>query len=129
MRRALPLAFTILPALAATALVGPSAATPSGTIGFSGRVIDGNASLAPGTVVTIHGDVIARSESCIEARVAAPGKPHRPRLWLCSPDHHPPGTLPGIGEPVAARARITGIRTTADGAVPYSDSFILMRVD
>lgn len=128
MRRALPLAFTILPALAATALVGPSAATPSGTIGFSGRVIDGNAALAPGTVVTIHGDVIARSESCIEARVAAPGKPRRPRLWLCSPDHQP-RELPGIGEPVAARARITGIRTTTEGAVPYSDSFILMRTD
>lgn len=129
MRRALPFAFTILPALAAAALVGPSAATPSGTIGFSGRVIDGNAPLAPGTVVTIHGDVIARSETCIEARVAAPGKPYRARLWLCSPDHHQPRELPDIGEPVAARARITGVRTTAEGAIPYSDSFILMRVD
>lgn len=129
MRRALPLAFTILPALAMAALMGPSAAMPSGIVSFSGRVVDGSASLAPGMIVTIHGDVIARSETCIEARVATSGKSHHATLWLCSPDNHPPRALPGIGQQVIARARITGIRTTADGAIPYSDSFILMRVD
>ena len=72
MRRVLPFAFVILPALTAAALVGPSAATPTGKIGFTGHVIDGNAPLAPGRIVTIHGAVIARSETCIAPARPAP---------------------------------------------------------
>lgn len=129
MRRALPFVFVILPALAAAALVGPSAATPPGRVSFSGRVIDGSAPLAPGRIVTIHGAVIARSATCIEARVDLPSPRHPAALWLCSRGGQVASDLPGIGEPVTARARISGLKPAAEGAVPYSDSFILMRTD
>ena len=129
MRRALPFAFVILPALAAATLVGPSAATPPGTITFTGRVIDGNAPLAPGRIVTVHGAVIARSETCVEARVDLPSRADGMALWLCSQDTGAAADLPDIGEPIAARARISGVRVSAEGAVPFSDSFVLMRSD
>ena len=84
MRRVLPFAFVVLPALTAAALVGPSAATPTGKLTFTGRVIDGDAPLAPGRVVTIHGAVIARSATCIEARVDLPAHHRDAMVWLCS---------------------------------------------
>lgn len=129
MRRALPFAFAILPALAAAALVSRSTAATTGTISFSGRIVDGNSAFAPGQVVTIHGAVIARSESCIEARVTSTQAPGKSELWLCAPDDRITSTMPSVGEPVAARARITGVRMTVEGVMPFSDSFVLMRMD
>jgi hypothetical protein len=114
---------------AAGALVGPSAASAAGKLGFIGRVIDGNAPLAPGRVVTIHGAVMARSETCIEARVDVPSTRHGRAVWLCWHDARLAGNLPGVGEPITARARITGVKTGADGAIPFSDSFVLMRTE
>jgi len=129
MRRVLPFAFVVLPALTAAALVGPSAATPTGKLTFTGRVIDGDAPLAPGRVVTIHGAVIARSATCIEARVDLPAHHRDAMVWLCSHGAKLADDSPDVGEPITARARISGIKTTADGAIPFSDSFILMRTD
>lgn len=129
MRRALPFALAFLPAIVAVALASPSDAAHNGTISFSGRILDGNAPFATGSVVTIRGDVIARSASCIEARIAAAQPANKSELWLCSPDDRGMHGMPGVGEPVAARARITGVRTTAEGEVPFSDSFVLMRMD
>lgn len=129
MRRALRLPLVILLALAEAAMLRPSVARPANTITFSGRVVDGAMPFAPGVIVTIQGEVIARSHACIEARVEVPRVPRQPRLLLCPPSGRWPGELPRVGEPVAARARITGIRATPDGATPCSQSFVLMRVN
>ena len=125
MRRLLLLVPIVLPAIAAIAQASSSDTPRSGTLTFSGRILDDNAPLTPGQVVTIRGDVIARSESCIEARITST----QSELWLCSPNGRIASNMPDVGDPVAARARITGIKTTTEGEIPLSDSFVLMRVD
>lgn len=129
MRRALRLPLVILLALAGAGMLRPGMATPANTIAFSGRVVDGAMPFATGVIVTIQGEVVARSNACIEARVEVPRVPRQTRLLLCPPGGRQPGGLPRVGEPVAARARITGIRMTPDGATPCSESFVLMRVN
>lgn len=129
MRRVLPFALAVLPAIVAVALASPSDAARNGTVTFSGRIRDGNTPLAPGDVVTVRGNVIARSESCIEARVASTQSPVPSELWLCMPARRITDDMPDVGEPVAARARITGMRATAEGDIPFSNSFVLMRMD
>lgn len=126
MRRALLFALVILPLLVAVALAGHGATAGTGTITFSGRIVDPAHPLVPGAIVTVHGTVIARSETCIEARVAIPKQSHPAALWLCSPDVEAASQLPDVGDPVAARARITGMKSTPTGATPRSDSFILL---
>lgn len=129
MRRVLPFAIAILPALVAVALASPNESSRTGTITFNGRILDGTEGLTPGRIVTIRGNVVARADNCIEARVDAPQPAGQPNLWLCSPDGQVAGRMPDVGEPVAARARITRIRTSAEGDIPLSDSFVLMRAD
>lgn len=129
MRRLLLLVPIVLPAIAAIAQASSSDTPRSGTLTFSGRILDDNAPLTPGQVVTIRGDVIARSESCIEARITSTQPAGNSELWLCSPNGRIASNMPDVGDPVAARARITGIKTTTEGEIPLSDSFVLMRVD
>lgn len=125
MYRSLPLATTLVLALLAALLVGPSVAATTGTISFSGRVIDPTQPLVQGSVVTVHGAVTARAEACVETRVEVPGASHAAPLWLCSTDAQAAARMPRVGEPVNARARITGVRTSPGGEVPVSDSFVL----
>jgi type 1 fimbria pilin len=126
MHRALLLAFVILPVLIAVALACHGATAGSGAVTFSGRIVDPARPLVPGAVVTVHGTVIARSETCIEARVSIPQQPHSAALWLCSHGSDATSHLPDIGDPVTARARITGMKSTSVGNAPRSDSFILL---
>ena len=128
MHRALRFTFVILLALAAATLAGSRAATPTGRITFTGWVVGPDTPFVPGAVVTVDGAVVARSKTCIEARVQRSEHPRDAVLWLCSPKEgaHP---LPEVGAPVHARARITSLKATADGAVPASDSFVLLRAN
>lgn len=126
MHRVLLLAFVFLTALIATALSNRVAAAETGTITFSGHIIDPANPLVPGSIVTVHGAVIARSESCIEARVSTPTQPRAAALWLCASRGAGVSRLPDVGEQVTARARITGLKATSTGTAPRSDSFILL---
>ncbi|WHZ20540.1 MAG: hypothetical protein OJF55_002689 [Rhodanobacteraceae bacterium] len=129
MRRLLPFVTAVLPAIVAIALANPGDASSNGSISFNGQILDGNTLLAQGSVITIRGDVIARSENCIKARIASAQPAGNPELWLCSPGGRNASGMPNVGEPIAARARITGVRTAPEGEVLYSDSFVLLRVD
>lgn len=129
MRHLLPFVLAFLPALVAAAPTGSANSPDHGTITFSGRILDGEAPVAPGRVVSVRGNVIAHSAGCIEARIASPQAAGDLELWLCPPGNRIAGTLPGVGEPIAARARITGVKATPQGTVPFSDSFVLLRAD
>lgn len=129
MRRALPFALVALPAILAVALAGPSDASRNGTITFSGQITDSKTPLAPGRIVTVRGDVIARTAGCIEASVALMPPTGQSKLWLCSPSDRTIANMPDVGDPIAARARITGMKTTAEGEIALSDSFVLMQAD
>lgn len=125
----LPFALAFLPVIAAAAPASSINSLDNGTITFSGRILDDDAQLAPGRVISVRGSVVARSEGCIEARMASPQPTRSLELWLCPPGNRIAGTAPDVGEPIAARVRITGMKATAKGAVPLSDSFVLMRAD
>lgn len=126
MHRVLLFAFVLLTALTATALSERVAAADTGTITFTGHIVDPGDPLVPGSIVTVHGAVIARSESCIEARVSTPTQPRAAALWLCSSGAEGAARLPDVGKQVTARARITGLKATSTGTAPRSDSFILL---
>lgn len=116
MRHALNLAFVILPAFVAA---DARAATPTGTITFTGRVTDSDAPFAPGSIVTVHATVIAHSKTCVGTRVDRP-KPRRDAiLWLCPRSAQAANPLLEVGAPITARARISAVKTTADRERPF----------
>lgn len=122
------LVFVASLALAAAAFAGSRAATPTGTITFTGLIVDPNTPFVPGSIVTVHGTVVARSGQCAETRVMRRNPQPAAFLWLCT---HAQNARPqlAVGSAVVARARITGIKATDAGQAPYSDSFILLRTD
>lgn len=119
----------LLAIFAATAAAVGHAATPAGTISFVGHILDSHTPFPTGSVVTVRGAIVARSQSCIEARVERPQSPKGTMLWLCSADAESAHSLPGVGLAINARARITRVQASATGDVPCSDSFVLLRVD
>lgn len=130
MRRTPNILFVALLAVfTAVIAVSGHAATPTGTITFSGHITDPNTPFPPGSVVNVHGAVVARSDTCIEARVPRPQSPRGAMLWLCSRDTQSAHSLPDVGLAINARARITRVEASAAGDVPYSDSFVLLRAD
>lgn len=128
MRRALPFAFVALMVTVVGALIGASAAAPrqaaTGTVSFSGRIVDPGTPLAPGMVVTVRLVVVARNAGCVETRIDTPQPTRNSKLWLCAGAAQ--GGLPAVGESVNARARITRTRVGVDGVAPVSDSFVLL---
>lgn len=121
------LAIAISLALATVLSVAPRAAT-AGTVTFSGQIVDANAPFVPGSIVTVRGTVIARSDTCLLTRVERPKPQPDVNLWLCA---HAPNAWPQltVGSPLMARVRIVGVKATGNGQVPYSDSFVLLAID
>lgn len=126
MRRGLSFAFVIVLAFAVAALMDVRAATPTGRIAFTGWVAGPDTPFAPGSIVTVRATVVARSGACVETRIDKPESGHDATLWLCPHAANDANPSLGVGAPITARARITGVKTTAKGAAPLSDSFILL---
>lgn len=123
--RALLFVLLLLPIFFSGVSAGRGTSAQTGTITFSGRVIDQHAPFVLGSLVTVRAVVVGRSNACIEVRVLATESSHHGLLWLCASRVHGANRSPAVGETIMTRARITRV----EAAIPYSDSFILLQAN